>query len=265
MEKKKKGKGIVIAIIMLALVIGGYFVYDNFFSGSKTTEDIEAVEVKKVGFYPTEDIYFDLDDYKSDFFKILDNNEAYYYIAENAKGGIVVKQVNREDFDNFGPVKSSKAINTVKKGLKTFLNSRYDTLPYDVYGTDKNNQTTIFGKMNFSMEPGKEAQTFKNAIGSEIKELFNDYELVISCEDINIEKIAVYNCEESFEHDGFQGEFFDFPMIVNAEVVTEQAKKGVSEVSCFAEEGKSKNLKIRLYCCSDDYFKKVDLYTMFVE
>ena len=120
MEKKKKGKGIIIVIIILALVVGGYFVYDNFFSGSITTEDIEAVEVKKVGFYPTEDIYFDLDDYKSDFFKILDSNDAYYYIAENAKGGIVVKQVNREDFDNFGPVKSSKAINTVKKGLKTF-------------------------------------------------------------------------------------------------------------------------------------------------
>lgn len=265
MEKKKKGKGIIIVIIILALAAGGYFVYDNFFLGQETAEEVETVEVKEVGFYPTEDIYFDLDDYKSDFFKILDSNNAYYYTAENAEGGIIVKQVNREEFDNYGPVKSNKAINTVKKGLKTFLNSRYDTLPYDVYGTDKNNQKTIFGKMNFSMKPGNEAQMFKNAIGSEIKELFDEYELVLSCEDINIEKIAVYSYGESFEHDGFQGEYFDYPMIVNAEVVTEHAKKGVSEVSCFAEEGKSKNLKIKLYCCSDDYFKKVDLYSMFVE
>ena len=265
MEKKKKGKGIVIVIIILALAIGGYFIYNNLFSGQETAKEIERVEVKKVGFYPTEDMILDLDDYKSDFFKIIDSNEAFYYTAENAKGGIVIKQVNKEDFDNFGPVKSNKAINTVKKGLKTFLNSRYDTLPNDVYGTDKNTQKTIFGKMNFSMEPGKEAQTFKNAIGSEIKELFDEYELVISCEDINIEKIAVYSYGESFEHDGFQGEYFDYPMIVNAEVVTENAKEGVSEVSCFAEAGQSKNLKIMLYCSSDDYYKKVDIYTMFIE
>lgn len=266
MKKKKKGKGVIIAIILLALIAGGgYFVYNTFILGQRTANEVKTIEVKEVGFYPTEDMYFDLDDYNSDFFKILDSNDAFYYTAENVEGGIVVKQVNKEDFDNVGPVTSDKVMKTVKKGMKTFLNSSYDTLPANVYETDKNTQKTILGKMNFSMEPGKEGEMFENAIGKEVKKLFNEYELVLTCETVDVKKIAVYDYEQSFDYNGTHGNYFDYPMIVNAKVTTDHAKEGVSEVSCFAEEGKSKNLKMMLYCCSDDCFRKVDLYTMFVE
>lgn len=266
MEKKKKGKGIVIVIILLALVAGGYFVYDNLFSGQSVQGNIEAVEVKEVGSF-NDSVGCVGDDNVYKVFDIIDDKDAFYYKVENGEGKVIIKQVNEEDFNSVGSLKSSNVSKVASKSLKTFLNTKYDKLPKNVYASNPTNGKTIFGDLYFSMADGEEEKRLTAAIGMEFKKLFDTYELVISCNDITIDKMAVYDTEDTIPIDdvGVDSKLIDYAVIASANVFTEQSKKGVSKVSCFAEEGKSKEIKFMLFCTSIDYFKDLGLNSIFIE
>ena len=257
MEKKKKGKGIVIAIIMLALVIGGYFVYDNIFKQSMTA--VEDIEVKEIGSVPMEwEMLSDDDDIK--VLDIMDKNEATYYKVENGKGEAIITQINKADFDVIGSIKSNKAYSLIKSGVKTFLNTQYDKLPSNLYEVTQTNNSTLFGKMYCNSIK----EDLKECFGMNFEKFFKKYKLKISCNDIQVVKMAVYDTEQTATVTGvssepMETEWINYYFVINAAVKTEQAKKGISEVSCFAEEGETKELKLLIGCSSDNWFKDLSI------
>lgn len=257
MEKKKKGKGIVIVIILLALVAGGYFVYDNIFKQRMT--EVEDVEVKEIGSVPMDwEMLSDDDDIK--VLDIMDKNDATYFKVENGKGEAIITQINKADFDVIGSIKSNKAYGLIKNGVKSFLNTQYDKLPSNLFEVTQTNNSTLFGKMYCNSIK----DDLKECFGMNFEKFFKKYKLKISCNDIQVVKMAVYDTEQTATVTGvssepMETEWINYYFVIKAAVKTEQAKKGISEVSCFAEEGETKELKLLIGCSSDNWFKDLSI------
>ena len=257
MKKKKKGKGIIIVIIILALVAGGYFVYDNILN--QRMAEAEDVEVKEVGSVPMKwEMLSDDDDIK--VLDIIDKNDAAYYKIENNKDKATITQINKNDFDAIGSITSNKAYSLIKSGVKSFLNTEYDKLPSNLYEITQTNNSTLFGKMYCNSIK----DDLKECFGMNIEKFFNTYKLKISCNDIQVAKMAVYDTEQTSTitgvgSDPMETEWIDYYFVINAKVKTEQAKDGVSKASCFAEEGEIKDLKVLIGGSSDNWFKDLTI------
>lgn len=257
MEKKKKGKGIIITVIIVALLVGGYFIYDNIFKQSIT--EVEDVEVKEIGSVPMEwEMLSDDDDIK--VLDIIDKSDATYYKVENGKGEAIITQINKADFDAIGSVTGNKANSLIKSGVKTFLNTEYDKLPSNLYEITQTNNSTLFGKMYCNSIK----DDLKKCFGMNIEKFFKTYKLKISCNDVQVIKMAVYDTEQTSTITGvgsepMETEWIDYYFVINAKVKTEHAEDGISKASCFAEKGEIKELKILIGSSSDNWFKDLTI------
>lgn len=270
MENKKKSKGLVIAIIIFALAVGGFFIYEAFFDSQEPQVEAEKVEVKEVATISLDegnDSIYLLDETKYKVFNILEENDATFYtVTLNNNDMLVIKQGNKEDFESISPESSEKLCKIIKKGMSCFLNTSYKSLPPSMYSLNGYSHYTIFGKDLLTDDSDENVKKWiKETFGEELKKMFTDYELELSCESIDIKKAAVYDTGKTqrcgttanLEQDGFDAKYFEYFFIVEADVKTENAKKKISELGVFADEGESKKIEFLMYCNANDASKDI--------
>lgn len=254
----KKGKVVLTLVILLFLLAGGYLVYDSVFNVD--ISNVTEVKEKKLAEIPL--VWDMLDDTDTlTVFSIMENSDASYYKIRNRKSCASVSQINRDKFNSTGPVSSSRCYRLIKNSMKTFLNSSYDSLPDNLYEAPDMTSHTLFGKMNYQGS----RKDLKNAFGIGLRKMFTKYELTLSCQDIDISKMAVYKTGEqingtwSYSATETYADNYCYYFVVKAKVKTMHAKGGISKLGVFAKEGKSKKIKLLIKCSADDSFKELSI------
>ena len=266
MKKKKKGKGIVIAIIVIAIVIaGGYLIYDSFLgSGDAEAETIEPVEVKSLASISLDVMELDgalNDSTNREIFDLMNENDATYYKIKNKDNTLVVSQINEEDFNEISPKTVKTTRKFVNNGMKYFLNMSYKSLPGSLYSLNGTSSSTIFGKNLLPAESDEYVKGWiKETFGKELRQMFEEYKLKLSCDDISIKKMAVYDtgrtqkCGNALDST-FDAKYYEYYFVVDANVKTEEASKKISELGVFADAGEDKDIEFLLYCDGNDAFE----------
>lgn len=265
--KKKKGKGIVIVIIILALAVGGYLVYDNFFSGQ--AEDIATVEVKKVASIDLAEnevcAYEITDKTNYEIFSSLKNSEATCFKLEKKNPNVInISQINEDDFNEISPTTFTKTRRLLSKGCSYFCNMHYDKLPQIIYDTTDGTNYTIFGNLLFDGGEEDALKWVKRAFGEELEKMFTKYKLILSCDNISVKAIAVYDTGEKYYGSvsgvgDVVGEHFRYYCVIDAEVKTKSSEGKISDLGVFADEGKSKNIEFLMVCDMDKMFKELNI------
>lgn len=273
MEKKKKGKGIVIAIIILALVVGGYFVYDSYFSD--TAEETTIVEEKKVASIDLAEnevsAYEMTDKTNHKIFSSLQKNEATCFKLEKNNSNVIsISQINEDNFNKISPTTFGKTRKLLSKGISTFLNMHYDKLPIGIYDPTNSAYSTIFGNLFFDGGEADALKWVKKAFGEELEKMFTEYKLILSCENISVKKIAVYDTGEKYYGSvtgvgDVVGEHFRYYCVIDTEVKTKSAEGKISELGVFADEGKSKKLEFLMVCDMDKMFKELNISRIYFD
>lgn len=260
----KKGKAVVVLIVILFLAAGGYLVYDTVFNVD--IGNVTEVKEKKLAEIPLAwDMLEDTDSPR--VFGVMLNNDASYYQIKNHKDHASIKQVNKDTFNTTGPVSSSKCYRLIQNSMKAFLNSSYDKLPDNLYESPDGKSYTLFGKMSYY---GSKT-ALKNTFGMGLRKMFNRYELSLSCQDIDITKMAVYETgqisDASWSYSAtktYANDYFYY-FIVKAKVKTLHSKKNISKLGVFAKEGKTKKITFMIRCSSDDSFKDLIIESLDVK
>lgn len=270
----KKGKAVVVLIIILFLAAGGYLVYDNMFSGQH--EAVANVEVKKISSINLNEeeafgIYFTTDENNYKIFTALDKSEATCFeVKKQGKTVLEINQINKNDFDEISPVSFAKARKLLSNGTSTFLNMHYDKLPIGIYDPSYGDYCTIFGKLFF--DGGKETalEWVEKSFGEEIEEMFEKYKLVLSCDNVSVKKIAV--CDSGEKYYGsitgigdVVGDHFRYYCIIDTEVKTESADGKISKLGVFADEGEIKKIKFLMICDLDTTLNELSISRIYFD
>lgn len=266
MEKKKRGKGIIITIVILALVAGGWFVYNSLIK-SDALGTVEVVEVKEIASVDGDYDNRDNEAHKK-IFNVLKDNDAIYYKIENSRNTLNIIQINKEDFDSISPINGQKCVKSLEKGLLTLFNSRYDHLPKTMYSINDYSYTTIFGKLIPSDSDEATKKWVEEAFGEELEKMFKEHKIKLSCDRIKIEKMAVYDTEQaSIVNAGgadISTNCYEYYFVVDANVKTESANTKISEFSVFADEGESKDIRLLMHCNAEDFTKSLGILEIFI-
>ncbi len=258
MKNKKKSKVVLTIIILLFLLAGGYIVCDSIFNVD--ISNVTEVNEKKLAEIPLAWDMLENTDTLT-VFSIMENSDAFYYKIKNRKSCAAVSQVNRDKFNITGPISSSRCYRLIRNSMKAFLNSSYDSIPDNLYEAPDMASHTLFGKINYQGSK----KDLKNTFGMGLRRMFTKYELTLSCQDIDISKMAVYKTGEklnstwSYSATETYADSYCYYFVVKTKVKTLHAKGNISGLGVFAKEGRSKKIKFLIKCSTDDSFKKLSI------
>lgn len=218
----KRADKIMIPIIIIALVLGGWYFYNQKYIGVElnlsSTDSGQEIDSKVVELYKPEGSCM-TDIFTEDMSK---RKGTYFIFEEKDYEHFTNKGVTEDEFNKISANNGEKVSKKAAAQMKAFFNSSYEDIPKD---KEPSEMYSDYKSMLFS--PGIEAglhytasglaDEFEKEFGGDADKFFLNHQLKLSCDTISVDKLGYCN----FVHPGGDEPFNFLYATGSAEVYAE--------------------------------------------
>lgn len=200
---------IISSLIIISLICGvGYYFYDKYNYEGNSIVDVEVESAVLQNYYIGNAYIIELDYENSQIVDIMDSSEANYFGAEvSADENYQISQLSKSDYDNIKNntlFKNSdiKAMDKTRDYLLKLFNMSYEDVKtidekYTIYYSSL--LDSIFKEHEFF----NVQDAFKSYFYDNIDDVFIDNEIILTCDDVQFNKICFVYPEEGYEREDF--------------------------------------------------------------